>query len=404
VIQLDKIQQVNLTQSLLQRIISVYAIDVDTAGSTQKEGKIKAVSHELALSLKERLLNNDRVLYSSYSPSETSENVATEEKPFIKIGLLSLLKVGITSNYIKSFWLLVVFFASIYENLRHLGSGVSYAEDKMNTIQQMVVVQSIGVIALAFFALILFINVIRVVVRYFNYNIAQQSGSLLISYGLINTKSTIIKPEKVQITSITQNYFQKKMNVTELRISQAASGEKQEKNASIEIPGCDNNERNAILKLLFREMPEKGYMIKPNWRKLVFSLFLIIVLPLSVFYLSGGQNIPQISNYPGLIPASSIFAAALIYFGFRNYRLFINDRFIIKQSGAWDVSNDIIEPGKIQAITTSQLFWHKNLNIGSLTIHTAGGNLTFNLGNFDRIKEYVNLWLYEIETSDSNWM
>jgi putative membrane protein len=94
----------------------------------------------------------------------------------------------------------------------------------------------------------------------------------------------------------------------------------------------------------------------------------------------------------------------IVYFSFRNNRLFINDDFIIRQSGAWDVDNEIIEPGKIQAITTSQLFWHKSVDIGSITIHTAGGNISFQLGNFTTIKQYVNLWLYEMETSDSNWM
>ena len=62
------------------------------------------------------------------------------------------------------------------------------------------------------------------------------------------------------------------------------------------------------------------------------------------------------------------------------------------------------QPSKIQAITTSQLFWHEKIDIGSITLHTAGGNITFELGNFTKIKHYVNLWLYKIETSDSNWM
>ena len=84
--------------------------------------------------------------------------------------------------------------------------------------------------------------------------------------------------------------------------------------------------------------------------------------------------------------------------------MFITDDFIIKQSGAWDISNEIIEPSKIQAISTSQLFWHKNINIGSITLHTAGGAIAFQLGNYIQLKEYINLWLYELETSDSNWM
>jgi putative membrane protein len=95
--------------------------------------------------------------------------------------------------------------------------------------------------------------------------------------------------------------------------------------------------------------------------------------------------------------------ATILIFGFRNNRLFITDGFIISKV-VWDIDNTIIETGKIQAITTSQLFWHKKADIGSVIIHTAGGNLSFQLGNFSIIKDYVNLWLYKIEVSNSNWM
>jgi len=104
------------------------------------------------------------------------------------------------------------------------------------------------------------------------------------------------------------------------------------------------------------------------------------------------------------VPVYVVVIGLIQYFRFKNNRLFIHENFIIKQSGAWDISNDIIEPSKIQAITTSQLFWHKKLNIGSITLHTAGGNIAFQLANYSVVKQQVNHWLYEIETSDSNWM
>ena len=145
-------------------------------------------------------------------------------------------------------------------------------------------------------------------------------------------------------------------------------------------------------------------MIQPNFRKLVFSIFLTIVLPLSGFFIFGNIVDAAVFKYSHFAIFYIVFFLIIHFFGFRNYRLFINEKHIVKQSGAWDVQNEIIEIKKIQAITSSQLFWHKNLNIGSLTMHTAGGNLTFYLGNYNKIKEYINLWLYEIETSDSNWM
>jgi putative membrane protein len=112
----------------------------------------------------------------------------------------------------------------------------------------------------------------------------------------------------------------------------------------------------------------------------------------------------EVLEHQNLALIYALLMATLLFFGFKNYRLFVSDKHIIKQSGAWDVDQEIIQIDKIQAITTSQLFWHKSLNIGSLTMHTAGGNITFHLGQFDKINEYVNRWLYEIETSNSNWM
>ena len=194
------------------------------------------------------------------------------------------------------------------------------------------------------------------------------------------------------------------MNILEMKIKQATSGEKEERRSAIDIPGCNERERDEILKLLFHKIPEKGFMLKPNFRKLVFSVFLSIVLPLAGFFAFGNYIEPQFLEFVYLTPIYIVFVGLIVYFGFRNNRLFVNDHFIIKQSGAWDIDNEIIELDKIQALTTSQLFWHKSADIGYITIHTAGGNVAFQLGDYTKIKHYVNLWLYEIETSDSNWM
>ena len=111
---------------------------------------------------------------------------------------------------------------------------------------------------------------------YFDYSITRQKGSLLLTFGLLNTKSTIIKPETVQITTVTRNYFQKKMGILELKIRQSTGREKEEQKSAIEIPGCSETERDAILKLLFHKIPERGLLLEPNFRTLVFSIFLSI--------------------------------------------------------------------------------------------------------------------------------
>lgn len=405
IIQLNKIQQVNINQSLLQRLIGVYELDVDTAGSNKKEGNIKAISHLLALGLKARLMENEQVDNYTDSPEVVSDVIDAEAHPFISISFLSLLKVGITSNYVKSLGLILAFFATVFENSKNFISQYDFDDEKIDAyLDKSSIIQSVAIITFLLLSSVLIINLVRVVFRYFDYKIARQNGSLLLSFGLLSTKSTIIKPEKVQIVTVTRNFFQKKMNILELKIKQATSGEKEDRKSVIEIPGCNEMESVEILKLLFLKTPEKGMMLKPNYRKLVFSIFLSIVLPLAAYFAFANYIEPRFWDYAYLVPLYVFFVGSIVFFGYKNNRLFINDDFIIKQSGAWDVDNIIIEPGKIQAVTTSQLFWHKSADIGSITIHTAGGNISFQLGDYSRIKQYVNLWLYELETSNSNWM
>ena len=403
--QLNKIQQVNINQSLIQRVIGVFELEVDTAGSTKKEVKIRAISHLLALSLKSQLLDNDN---KSITVLNDESNMFKEEvsstNPFIRISFISLLKVGITSNYVKSFSLLLFFFITVSDYInKFTGRNILNDNNIEKYIDKSTLITSLLIIFLVLFGTVLVVNVFRIVFRYFDYKITKQKGSLLLSFGLINTKSIIIKSEKVQITSISRNYFQKKMNISEMKITQTTSGEKENKNTYIEIPGFNHQEKNNILTLLFQQTPKKGFAMLPNYRKLVFSVFLIIVLPLLCFYISV-ILLPEFSEFSYLAPIYVLFFGLILFFGFKNYRLFIDNDFIIKQSGAWDICEEIITKDKIQAITTSQLFWHKNADIGYLTLHTAAGNIDFQLGNYTKINQYVNLWLYEIETSNSNWM
>lgn len=403
-IQLDKIQQVNINQSLIQRVIGVYALDVDTAGSTSKEGKINAVSHELAIDLKAKLIDNvKKITVKSLSNEEVVEEKSANF-PFLKISFFTLVKVGLTSHYLKSLGLILTFFLTIYHNLSDFGEHVNIDSRIEDFVKSKLVINSISFIVIALLLGVFVFNILRMIIRYFGFKITRQSGSLLLSFGLIDTKSTIIKPEKVQIVSISKNYFQKKMDILEMKIRQAAGEDNKSKKGVVEIPGCNNSESDKILQLIFHQLPEKGIMLQPNWRKLGFSIFLCIILPIGFFFWFGNYVEKSILEYAKFSIVYIIFISLVLYFGYRNYRLFVNDHFIIKQNGAWDIENEIIEWKKIQAITTSQLFWHKAINVGSLTLHTAGGSIAFHLGNYDVMKEYIDLWLYKIETSDSNWM
>lgn len=334
--------------------------------------------------------------------SETEEN-----QGFITIDFVSLLKIGITSNYVRSFALILLFFSTIIENLQKFAGDEVLDENQVtHYLDALPIITFIVLVFSIFFTLILVVNLVRTVIKYFNFTIQKSKKSISLHYGLLATKNILLNPNKVQKVTISQNFFQKKLNVTSIKIFQASSSEQELKaKDQIEIPGCSANERNKILTLLYQNLPEKGKKYKPNWRKLAVNSFFFLLFPIAItFFLNWNFQWMEWNEWMIYSLIFIVFAGTLVWFSFKNYRLFVSKDFIIKQNGAWDVDTSIIEPYKIQAIETHQFFWQKVTNIGSVSLSTAGGSISFTTANFDEIKQLVNYWLYQVEISEKNWM
>jgi len=409
-IQLDKIQQVNINQSLIQRLVGVYSLEIDTAGSDKKEAHIKAISKDLAEILKETLLaRGGQSIHQNKNNTEISEVVQEPGMPFLKLSPATLLKIGITSNYGQTIALVMGFLLAAFEGLKDLNQ-VFFEIDKEemgNTLRQSASVLSICFLITFILTFLLAINVIRTFLKYYDFKITRQNISLAISSGLFAKKNTLLNPHKVQISAYSQNYFQKKLNILDMRMKQKDSstydGTEVKKN-DLEIPGCNTHEKEEILRMIFNELPERGVPLLPNYRYVYFSVLFWMALPLAAILISGTWFFETHRTYYPLIAPYLIFSGLLIYFGYRNQRLFVSEGYIIKKSGIWDVQHQILEPHKIQAISTTQMLWHRKPDIGHLTLHTAAGSFSFSFGNYKRINQLVNYWLYQVETIKKEWM
>lgn len=400
-IQLHKIQKVTINQSLIQRIFSVHKLEIDTAGSDKKEASINAISQEMALDLKERLVENAK----NSTEKINLENTEKQTNTFIKIGLSSLIKIGFTANYITSFAYLFLVYSTISENLRQIGQE-NLINENVDKLEKLPIATVFLVALTLIIILVLVINLITTVVKYFNFTLRRDNNTFVLSYGLINLKNTIINPNKVQIIKWTQNYFQKKLDVNTIEIKQASSNALDaKKNDKTKIPGCTDLEKTKILELLLDELPKHEQVMLPNIRKLILNIFFYLALPV-VLFIVFNLFVNRFDTFQMTFFSSIyiLFVGCLIWFSYRNYRLYFSNSFIVKKSGAWDVNHEIIEPYKIQAVKISQFFWQKRTNIGSVVLYTAGGSISFNTTNYSKMNELVNYWLYQVEVSKKNWM
>lgn len=405
-IQLDKIQQVNINQSVVQKLVGVYSVDIDTAGSNKKEASIRAVDNEIALHLKNKLLSYEKDS-QTVLPGESIEE--EPGKPFIRISLATLLKVGLTSNYGRSIALIIGFIGSLYGGFNDAVTSFEVDENQVNGLVE----RGINYFSLSFFivailVLVLLINLIRTVVKNYDYQMILQRKALAISFGLFAKKNTLLKPSKVQITSYSQNFFQRKLNLLDLKMKQASSTDETESesknNNDIEVPGCSSDERDSILKMILTKLPVSDSVLIPNYRYLLKAIALGILLPSLLFLGLGIFLFENLQAYFPVLLIYVLFMGIIIFFQFRNYRLQLSRDFITIKKNAWDINHQIMEPFKIQGITTKQYFWYKKADVAHLTFHTAAGDLSFKFANYSALKPWINYWLYEVERSNRNWM
>lgn len=408
IIQLDKIQQVNINQNILQKIIGVYGLTIDTAGAKGQEVSIKAIDEVSAYMLKEHLLDRKPEPADNQQTNREEINELQEALPFLRISNSTLFKVGLTSNYGRSLALIGIFLVYLFQEAKHIMDF--FAIDKAyikQTLLSVATLFSVAILVAAALLAFLLFNLIRTFYKYFELQIAQHKHSLILSSGLIARKNTLINPKKVQITSHSQNYFQKKLNIINMSLAQAQFGTSEKghemQGSTLKIVGCNPAEREEILKMILGRIPVQNRTFIPNWRFLNLPVFFKLVLPVAVFSILT-LNIPELKQFQSLAVPYFLIGTLMIYISYKRHRISVSEGFIIKKSGIWDISEQIITPNKIQAITTSQYPWHKSIDVGHLCLHTSAGEIRFKYGNYTEIKKLVNYWLQQVETDQEGWM
>jgi putative membrane protein len=408
-ISFDKIQQVYLKRSLVQRVINVYSVVIETAGSKEDEVSIKAVSRENA-----RLLT-DILMKAKKEAEETADEPDEEERPEIakpqaklwthKLDVLTLLKIGISSNYGRGFALVLAFFATIYNELNSFFRD--YEEEFSEYYEQVPdFTQSVSLMIILFVILLIIsilITVLEVFLKYFGLKLVQTRESLDLEMGLKTNTRVSLQPRRVQLMQVVTNPVQKAFNLYESRIALASSENVLQKK-KIKIPGLGKDTVSKVKTFLYGEMESSFEQIIRPHRLMLLRRIFIVFIPLAISYLILWWYPYTTGQFWALMAALYLILALPYQFlRFKSLKLIFTDDFLIKKQGVWTSREEVFEAFKMQAVTVKQPFWYKRRNLYNLVFHTAGGDVTFKAVNRE-VLPYINYLLYKVESSGRKWM
>jgi putative membrane protein len=435
-IPLDRIQSININQDVVQRVLGIVSLEVDTAGSNAKELEIPGLDKAVAQHFKDLLQERKEEILEEVADKqddtlkEDIENVVIDKDDFentvpdtsatfkktrttakdisetviLKLGLIDLLKVGITQNHLKSGGLAIGLAIGSWFKIKDIIEEYFADMVEQLSLESMILKTSISfaVIALVLFLFFsVLISLVLVINKFWDFSIVKKADDLEVKMGLFNKREIKIPLNKVQILEFHSNPLRKLLGFETAQIYQAQSTDS--KIGSVEVPACKEVHRTLLKQLVFEKNIEQTAMeiaCNPySHARLRFYIVSVFALPLA------GAAV-YFHIYVAL-PFIALFAAISIAMAFmygKNSKVQRDDNFVIFKKG-WIFPETVISPVfKTQAVEKWRSIFLKRRKEAHFKLHTAAGTRGLRYLKEDQLYLLLNSLNNEVIASSKKWM
>ncbi|WP_438969530.1 PH domain-containing protein [Nonlabens sp.] len=434
-IPLDRIQSININQSVVQRILGIVSLEVETAGSKAKELEIPGLDRFFASQFKDVLQERKEEIIEEIAPitsdiddsaiTNQSERITendeagyivqekirsngikkdTTETLILRLGILDILKVGLTQNHLRSGGLAIgVAFGSWYKVNDIVEEYFSEWVEQFsweNVISgTSLSIALIAIVVFMFFSVI--ISVALAFNKFWGFSIVKKGTDLEVQMGLFNKKEIKIPLSKVQILEFHSNPLRKLLGFQTAQIYQAQSTDN--KLGSVSVPACKEVHRKMLQHLIFKQSIEKTQQeLKCNpysharFRFYILSVFFFPLLAVGIYF----------ELYLGIAPLIILFIF-LIFMAFmygKHSKVIKDDDFVVFRKG-WLFPQTIISPiFKTQAVEKWRSVFLKRRREAHFKLHTAAGSRGLRYLKVDELNELITSVNNEVIYSNEKWM
>ncbi len=397
-IPLERIQSVSTKQNILQQLLNVYSLEVDTAGSAGKELKIYSLSGAYADHLTQFLQSHKENKIED--KSELNSNIIGEEE-ILKLSPSDLLRIGISQNHLRTGLIIVAFGSQIVGQIQDLFKNQTDAySDSAKSIMSNSGIFFYTGLALFFLVVSILATLLVTVIKYYDFKLVKHQKSYRITAGLINKRKVLLPFSKVQQLNWETGPIKKLFGIFKISFKQAVSKQMQQKQV-VDAPGCLNqhieNIRNEIFKGDLPDHSEKIYAhrryFNPLW---LLSGWIPALIPIALYIyepmwlIAGGSWLALSALYCRM-------AVRKRYFQFNKTQLIVGKGAIVT---VWQQA----ESFKTQSVDFRQSFFQKRRGLASLRVNNASGQMDIPYIPEDMANNLMNYLLYHVETSNKKWM
>ena len=388
-IPLHRIQNVDLSQNLLQRTLSLTEVRLETAGASGAEAQLKFVSERRAGQLQREI---SRLRRSNEDQQPEAEFDTVFEMTDRELGLLALVSVDMQ-------FLPILFFAGsvFFPAVSALNTQVFFGYES--------VLRSLFGPLLSLLALVV-VGVAYGLVNatlYYGFTLNRAGDELRYERGLLQKYSGTIPVSKIQTLTISENVLARVLGYASLEIETAGqAGGQGNGTTQSAIPIAERprvleltNSIEAVGEIAFERPPKRA-------RQRYAARYSIgIGLVSGVLYLLDtalGFAIPWWAPL-GLL----VLVPLAAHLKWRNRGYYAGENHVVTRNGFWVRELKIVPYYRVQTVLSTETVFQRRRHLGTVTVDTAGSRSLFgndakavdvDKGTAERLREQVSDDLY----------
>ena len=233
-IRLERIQSIDITEGIIQRLFSLVKVSIETAGSSnggKAEAELTAITKEEAALFQTLLQASKKQKYTAESASDPvveEESELSEEQKLFELSFSELCLMAATSGGVG-----VVLSGAFV--LYTQFSEVIAQYGLYNDVEELVASSMVVAGSLIFFGVVVayLIATVRIILKYAFFTVTKSGNELIISRGLLERRRLAIPIHRIQALRIVENIVREPFGYATLYVETASGSVQNEGNAKV---------------------------------------------------------------------------------------------------------------------------------------------------------------------------
>lgn len=355
-----RIQNVDIRQNVIQRVLGIAEVRLETAGGGETEAQLSYVSLDDGERVQEEVSTRKR----GETPGHDEATVDDPETQLFELTSRELVILGIVEMDLRLLSILAIPLSIV---------GPSVFTDLAPETSTLAVLAA-GLVAVVVASAV--VSGLLSMARYYGFVLTDRAEEYRYERGLFQRFSGSIPKDKVQTITLTENVIARRLGHASLSIETAGyagGGQGDGSSSQSAIPVADR-ERVVSLAHRIEDFGELTFERPPKQARERYAVRYTLVVAVLTAAAYGIVRFTDLS-FPWYAPLAVLVLvpiAAHLKWSHRGYRL--EEDHVITRNGFWSRRITIVPAYRIQTVLTSATIFQRRRNLATLLVDTAGSH------------------------------